>query len=33
MIREIIRWAKSERGKFSLDDGTGDDCVGGFCGT
>lgn len=32
-IREMIRWAKSERGKFSLDDGTGGgDCYSGQCG-
>ena len=33
-IREVVRWAKSERGKFSLDDGTGGgNCDGGYCGT
>lgn len=31
-IREIVRWALSERGKFSLDDGTGSGCDSGFCG-
>jgi 3'-phosphoadenosine 5'-phosphosulfate sulfotransferase (PAPS reductase)/FAD synthetase len=31
-IKEVVRWAKSERGQFSLDDGTGSDCEGGFCG-
>lgn len=33
-IREIIRWAQSDRGKFSLDDGTGGgkDCNDGQCG-
>jgi 3'-phosphoadenosine 5'-phosphosulfate sulfotransferase (PAPS reductase)/FAD synthetase len=34
-IREIVRWAASERGGFSLDDGTGSDlksgCEGGYC--
>lgn len=33
-IREVVRWAKSDRGKFSLDDGTGGgNCDGGYCGT
>jgi len=33
-LREIIRWAKSERGQFSLDDGSGGgNCDGGYCGT
>lgn len=32
-IREIVRWAKSERGKFDVDDGTGGGgCDAGFCG-
>ncbi len=32
-IREIIRWAKSERGKFDLDDGNGSSgCEVGWCG-
>lgn len=43
-IREIIEWAKSEKGQYGkpddqltledfLDDGTGQDCVSGWCGT
>lgn len=34
-IRQIIEWAKSPRGKFNLDDGTGTedaDCYSGQCG-
>lgn len=32
-IREIVRWAKSKRGKFSLDDGNGvAGCDSGMCG-
>lgn len=32
-IREIIRWANSEPGKFSLDDGNGSPgCEAGWCG-
>ena len=32
-IREIVRWAKSERGRFSLDDGNGSEgCEAGWCG-
>lgn len=31
-IREIVRWARSRRGKFDPDDGTGGgNCDGGFC--
>jgi 3'-phosphoadenosine 5'-phosphosulfate sulfotransferase (PAPS reductase)/FAD synthetase len=33
-IREVVRWARSERGKFDLNDGTGGgNCDGGYCGT
>lgn len=33
-IREIVRWAQSERGEFTLDDGTGGgNCDSGMCGT
>jgi 3'-phosphoadenosine 5'-phosphosulfate sulfotransferase (PAPS reductase)/FAD synthetase len=32
-IREIVRWAKSPRGKFDLDDGNGvPGCEAGYCG-
>lgn len=31
-IREVVRWAMSDRGKFDLSDGTGKDCDSGFCG-
>lgn len=33
-IREIIRWAESDRGKYTdnLDDGTGSECDSGMCG-
>jgi 3'-phosphoadenosine 5'-phosphosulfate sulfotransferase (PAPS reductase)/FAD synthetase len=32
-IREIVRWAQSERGKFDLDDGEGGPgCEAGWCG-
>lgn len=31
-IREILRWAESEPGKFDLDDGTGNECHSGVCG-
>jgi len=32
-IRQIVRWAKSKRGKFSLDDGNGTaGCDSGMCG-
>lgn len=32
-IREIVRWALSERGKFDLDDGNGSSgCEAGWCG-
>ena len=32
-IREIVRWAKSPRGKFDLDDGNGSSgCEAGWCG-
>jgi len=31
-IREIVRWARSERGKFDPDDGTGRGCDSGMCG-
>lgn len=32
-IREIVRWAQSDRGKFELDDGTGGGgCDSGYCG-
>lgn len=33
-IKEIVRWAESARGKFTLDDGTGGgNCDTGMCGT
>ena len=33
-IREIVRWAKSPRGKFELDDGENSSgCEAGWCGT
>lgn len=33
-IREIVRWAASDRGAFDPDDGTGGGgCDGGYCGT
>lgn len=32
-IREIVRWAQSERGQFNLDDGNGNPgCEAGWCG-
>ena len=31
-IREIVRWATSKHGKFSVDDGGGDDCTSGYPG-
>jgi 3'-phosphoadenosine 5'-phosphosulfate sulfotransferase (PAPS reductase)/FAD synthetase len=31
-IRQVVKWALSKRGKFSLDDGTGQECESGFCG-
>ena len=32
-IRDIVRWAKSKRGKFDLDDGNGSSgCEAGWCG-
>lgn len=31
-IREIVRWAASERGEFDPDDGTGGGCDSGLCG-
>jgi 3'-phosphoadenosine 5'-phosphosulfate sulfotransferase (PAPS reductase)/FAD synthetase len=30
-IHEIVRWAQSKHGKFSVDDGTGQDCTSGYC--
>lgn len=38
-IREVIKWAEAERGQYGsdqidlLDDGTGQDCDSGWCGT
>ena len=38
-IREVIQWAEAERGKYGsdqpdlFDDGTGQDCDSGWCGT
>lgn len=32
-IREVVRWAASERGEFDPDDGTGATCESGYCGT
>lgn len=31
-IDAIVKWGLSERGKFSLEDGTGKECTEGFCG-
>lgn len=31
-IREIVRWANSERGEFDPDDGGGPGCEAGWCG-
>jgi 3'-phosphoadenosine 5'-phosphosulfate sulfotransferase (PAPS reductase)/FAD synthetase len=31
-IKEVVRWAESDPGKFDLDDGTGQDCYSGVCG-
>lgn len=30
-IYQIIEWAKSDAGKFNIDDGTGYECDGGMC--
>lgn len=32
-IRAIVRWARSKRGKFDLDDGGGRGCESGWCGS
>jgi 3'-phosphoadenosine 5'-phosphosulfate sulfotransferase (PAPS reductase)/FAD synthetase len=32
-IRQVVQWAEAERGKFTLDDGTGEECETGYCGT
>jgi 3'-phosphoadenosine 5'-phosphosulfate sulfotransferase (PAPS reductase)/FAD synthetase len=31
-IKQVIKWGLSNRGKFSLEDGTGEECQTGFCG-
>jgi 3'-phosphoadenosine 5'-phosphosulfate sulfotransferase (PAPS reductase)/FAD synthetase len=31
-IKEVVRWATSNRGEFDPDDGTGGGCDSGFCG-
>lgn len=31
-INEVVRWAEAGYGKFSLDDGTGNECHSGVCG-
>jgi 3'-phosphoadenosine 5'-phosphosulfate sulfotransferase (PAPS reductase)/FAD synthetase len=31
-IRQIVKWAQSERGEFDLNDGTGQECESGYCG-
>lgn len=32
-IRQVVKWALAERGEFNLDDGTGNTCESGYCGT
>jgi 3'-phosphoadenosine 5'-phosphosulfate sulfotransferase (PAPS reductase)/FAD synthetase len=31
-IRQVVKWALAGHGKFSLDDGTGNECESGYCG-